>query len=214
MNKPSIADLRINYLSNELLEKNVCSDPIEQFGIWFKDAKDSGIREPNAMVLSTIRGNKPSSRVVLLKGYDDQGFTFFTNYLSDKGIQMAETPFVSLNFFWDILERQVRLEGTVEKLTEKDSDEYFWSRPRGSQIGAWVSNQSSVIESREVLEEKLKHYTDKFKDSEIIPRPPYWGGYLVRPDSMEFWQGRTSRLHDRLLYNREDKGWKISRLSS
>ncbi len=213
MNKASVADLRINYVTNELLEKNVFNDPVRQFEIWFKDAKDSGIREPNAMVLSTIEDNKPSSRVVLLKGFDSEGFVFYTNYLSDKGIQMAETPFVSLNFFWDILERQVRVEGTVEKVSEKDSDEYYWSRPRGSQIGAWVSNQSSVVETREVLQEKLDYFEAKFKDMEVIPRPPHWGGYLVRPEKIEFWQGRPNRLHDRLLFSHDGDAWKIERLS-
>ncbi|NBA84682.1 pyridoxamine 5'-phosphate oxidase [Emticicia sp. CRIBPO] len=213
MNKASVADLRINYVTNELLEKNVFNDPVRQFEIWFKDAKDSGIREPNAMVLSTIEDNKPSSRVVLLKGFDSEGFVFYTNYLSDKGIQMAETPFVSLNFFWDILERQVRVEGTVEKVSEKDSDEYYWSRPRGSQIGAWVSNQSSVVETREVLQEKLDYFEAKFKDMEVIPRPPHWGGYLVRPEKIEFWQGRPNRLHDRLLFSHDGAAWKIERLS-
>lgn len=213
MNKASVADLRINYVTNELLERNVSDDPVRQFEIWFKDAKDSGIREPNAMVLSTIEDNKPSSRVVLLKGFDSEGFVFYTNYLSDKGIQMAATPFVSLNFFWDILERQVRIEGTVEKVSENDSDEYYWSRPRGSQIGAWVSNQSSVVETREVLQEKLEFFEDKFKNTEIIPRPPHWGGYLVRPEKIEFWQGRPNRLHDRLLFSHEAAGWKIDRLS-
>jgi pyridoxamine 5'-phosphate oxidase len=213
MNKASVADLRINYVTNELLEKNVFNDPVQQFEIWFKDAKDSGIREPNAMVLSTIEDNKPSSRVVLLKGFDPEGFVFYTNYLSDKGIQMAETPFVSLNFFWDILERQVRIEGAVEKVSDKDSDEYYWSRPRGSQIGAWVSNQSSVVETREVLQEKLDYFEAKFKDTEVIPRPPHWGGYLVRPEKIEFWQGRPNRLHDRLLFSHNGAAWKIERLS-
>ncbi len=213
MNKASLADLRINYLSNELLEKNVCPDPMKQFGIWFKDAKDSGIREPNALVLSTIRENKPSSRVVLLKGYEKEGFSFYTNYLSDKGIQMAASPFVSLAFFWDILERQVRVEGRVEKLSAEESDAYFAVRPRASQIGAWVSNQSAVIESREVLEEKQQFFEEKFGNSAPVPRPPHWGGYLVVPDSVEFWQGRSSRLHDRLLYTRQGTEWKIERLS-
>ncbi len=214
MNRDSIKDLRINYESNELLEKNVFKNPISQFNTWFDDAIKSGIREPNAMVLSTISDNKPNSRIVLLKGIENEGFVFFTNYNSQKGSDLLYNPNASLNFFWDILERQVRINGHVEKISEKESDLYFWARPKGSQIGAWVSNQSEVIENRDIIEKKLEEFTLKFENEEKIPRPPHWGGYILKPESIEFWQGRTSRLHDRLLYKlQEDSSWKLERLS-
>lgn len=209
--KTNIADLRENYTKNELIEKNVIENPIEQFKIWFEDAIKSGIKEPNAMCLSTLKNDRPSSRIVLLKGIDE-GFVFFTNYESNKGIEISMNQFAALNFFWAELERQIRIEGFVEKVTEAESDEYFYSRPRGSQIGAWVSNQSKVIENRAILEEKLIEIEKKY-NNQPIPRPPHWGGYRLIADRIEFWQGRPSRLHDRILYSKIESNWRIERLS-
>ena len=213
MDKSHFANLRKSYVLHELLEENVSDNPIFQFEEWFKDALASEIKEPNAMVISTIKEGKPTARVVLLKGFDESGFSFFTNYKSHKGIELEKNHFGALTFFWDLLERQVRIEGKIEQLSLKESDNYFWSRPRESQIGAWVSEQSSEISGREVLVKSLDFYNKKFKDLEIIPRPTHWGGYLLRPTSIEFWQGRESRLHDRILYSYNSKNWKISRLS-
>lgn len=214
MNRDVIKDLRINYSINELLEKNVSENPFDQFNFWFQEAMESQIREPNAMVLSTIFENKPQSRIVLLKGLENGGFVFYTNYKSNKGKEITDNPNACINFFWDLLERQVRINGRIEKITEDESNDYFWSRPLGSQIGAWVSDQSELIESREILDEKLIYYTDKFKGLEKVPRPSHWGGFKLVPDSIEFWQGRSSRLHDRIRYRLEsDKSWVIERLS-
>lgn len=213
MNKTDVAALRQSYTQNELLEENVLENPIKQFGKWFKEALDVQILEPNAMILSTVSDGKPHGRVVLLKGFDENGFTFYTNYKSNKGNEVAETPFASLTFFWGDLERQVRVEGSIEKVSGTESDEYYHSRPRGSQIGAWVSNQSSVIANREVIEKRLVELENEFKDVEVIPRPAHWGGYCVNPERIEFWQGRPNRLHDRILFTKVGEDWKIERLS-
>ncbi len=213
MNKTDVAALRQSYTQNELLEENVLENPIKQFGKWFKEALDVQILEPNAMILSTVSDGKPHGRVVLLKGFDENGFTFYTNYKSNKGNEVAETPFASLTFFWGDLERQVRIEGSIEKVSGTESDEYYHSRPRGSQIGAWVSNQSSVIAGREVIEQRLTELENEFKDVELIPRPAHWGGYCVNPERIEFWQGRPNRLHDRILFTKVGDDWKIERLS-
>lgn len=213
MDKTTLANLRNNYTLNELLENNVSTNPIIQFSVWFKDAINAELVEANAMVLSTIKDSKPSARVVLLKGFDEKGFVFFTNYNSHKGLELEGNSAACLTFFWDKLERQVRIEGLIEKVSSEDSDAYFWSRPRESQIGAWVSEQSTVIEGRGMLDEKLAFFQQKFENEEIIPRPKHWGGYVLKPQTIEFWQGRPNRLHDRLLYTYENDSWKIERLS-
>ncbi|MBA4849511.1 pyridoxamine 5'-phosphate oxidase [Emticicia sp. BO119] len=209
--KTDVAALRLNYLLNELVEENVLENPIKQFEKWFKEAIDAKVLEPNAMHLATISNGKPHGRIVLLKGFDESGFVFFTNYESNKGKEIAEVPFASLTFFWGSMERQVRVEGQIVKTSATESDEYFQLRPRGSQIGAWVSQQSTVV-SREELENRQKELEAKYGD-DFIPRPPYWGGYRLIPERIEFWQGRPSRLHDRILFTDIGGSWKIERLS-
>ena len=209
-----LESIRKDYRLQSLLEKDVDADPVKQFEIWWHQAIQSGIDEPNAMTVATSTpSGKPSARIMLLKGIRNKGFVFFSNYLSRKGKQMEENPFVSLVFFWKELERQVRVEGEITKISEKESDEYFSKRPLESRIGAWSSPQSKVIKSRDILEKNVSDYTNRF-GSENIPRPPYWGGYFVNPMLIEFWQGRPGRLHDRLQYTVGKKGtWKIERLA-
>lgn len=196
-----------------LSENSVLSDPISQFSVWMNDAIESNLLEPNAMILSTANKNGiPSARTVLLKGFDNKGFVFFTNYMSAKAKDLGENPNTALLFLWLELERQIRITGKVEKLSNEESEKYFSSRPRESQLGAWASKQSSVIANRKVLEEQYEDMKRKF-DGKEIPLPPFWGGYRVNPQRIEFWQGRESRLHDRICYTLDAGKWKIERLS-
>lgn len=209
-----LAGIRKDYRLQSLLEKDVDANAMKQFETWWHQAIESKIEEPNAMTLATssIEG-QPSARIVLLKGIETGGFVFFTNYHSKKGQQIAANPKVSLVFFWKELERQVRIEGSIKKVDAGESDTYFSSRPHQSQIGAWSSPQSEPISSREILEKNVEAYTSKFQ-SQDIPRPENWGGYIVTPGLIEFWQGRPGRLHDRLQYTlSETKSWTIERLA-
>jgi pyridoxamine 5'-phosphate oxidase len=210
---PKIADIRKDYKLQTLLEIDMAPDPIVQFSKWWNEAVKSEIDEVNAMTLATAdKSNIPSARIVLLKGYDKNGFVFFTNYQSHKGEQLLQNPNACLVFFWKELERQIRITGTVEKISAAESDTYFSSRPTGSRIGAWASPQSSVIGNRTVIEEKLKELEQQFGDDNI-PRPQHWGGYIVKPVQIEFWQGRPSRLHDRMQYTLQEASWVIERLA-
>lgn len=210
----NLHDYRKNYQRGALDEKTVDPNPLQQFRTWFYEAKeDEGVDEVNAMTLATLGlDGFPRGRVVLLKKYDEYGFYFYTNYTSDKARSIEKNNQVSLSFFWSSLERQIIIKGTVEKTSEADSANYFSGRPRGSQLGAWVSDQSCVVENREYLERQLKQLEDRF-DGKEIPAPPFWGGYLVRPQEIEFWQGRPNRLHDRIRYRLEDLDWIIERLA-
>jgi len=196
-----------------LTEENIDLDPFKQFDIWFKEAKDIGLKDPNAMnVASATKNGIPSSRMVLLKSYDKNGFIFYTNYTSRKSKEIIDNPSVALNFFWDALERQVRVEGKVSKVDPKISDEYFSSRSRLSQLGAHASNQSEIIENYDVITSKLDELEKKY-DGKEIPRPDHWGGFIIVPTTIEFWQGHEGRIHDRLKFYKENSEWKLVRLS-
>jgi pyridoxamine 5'-phosphate oxidase len=209
----SIADLRREYARARLDEKDVSHDPMVEFARWFADAQAVQVEEPNAMVLATATNDgAPSARVVLLKGFDQLGFVFFTDYRSRKGSELEHNPRAALVLHWSELERQVRITGAVERTSAEDSEAYFRSRPLGSRLGAWVSHQSVVIPSRIVLEHGLGEVERRFGDGEV-PLPPHWGGYRVKPETIEFWQGRENRLHDRIRYVRGSAGWRIERLA-
>jgi pyridoxamine 5'-phosphate oxidase len=214
IDKTTIENLRQEYKAKSLTEKEVSKNPITQFEKWFKEAMLSDLLEPNIMTLATASPDgKPSARMVLLKGFDQKGFIFYSNYLSRKGKELAKNPHASLVFYWHELERQVRIEGTIEKLGKEESERYFHSRPKDSQIGALVSPQSQEIASRKELEEKWLELEEKYQNKEV-PKPSFWGGYILRPQLIEFWQGRPGRLHDRLLFKRVDKAtWKLVRLA-
>jgi len=209
----SLADLRKDYSLSGLLEKDLARDPFRQFDKWFQEATAAKLVEPNAMTLATAtKDGRPSARTVLLKGVDGRGFVFYTNYESRKGREIAENPRASLVLPWIGLERQVIAEGTLTKVSREESAAYFHSRPRASQLGAWVSQQSSIITGRAVLEDAMKALEKKHAGAEV-PVPPAWGGYRLTPETVEFWQGRRSRLHDRLRYRREAGEWIVERLA-
>ncbi len=212
-----LAQLRKSYEKAQLDESASKADPVEQFGVWFEQALDARVPEPNAMTLATVgESGRPSTRVVLIKGYDARGLVWFTNYESRKGRELLVNPQAALQFHWVELERVVRIEGRVEKVTALESDEYYKTRPLDSRIGAWASPQSQVIPSRMLLVTNAARYGAQFLATHPLagpPRPPHWGGYRLAPDTWEFWQGRTSRLHDRLRYRLEDGAWVRERLA-
>jgi len=213
MNKEQLQKLRENYSKHSLDESDVNYDPIIQFESWMKEAMNAEVPEPNAMTLSTVdANNKPHSRVVLLKGIEEGDFVFYTNWQSEKGSEIEQNPNTALCFLWLELERQVRIEGIAEKLSQEESEEYFKKRPYKSQIGALASNQSSVVPNREFLEKRFEELEEKYNEGDV-PKPESWGGYRIRPEVLEFWQGRRSRLHDRIKYEKVGNKWDIKRLS-
>jgi len=213
VNKETLENLRQDYRAAQLNDNDINKSPIKQFDKWFSEAITAEIFEPNAMTLATAdKSGKPNARIVLLKGFDENGFSFYTNYLSTKGKEIKKNPQACLVFFWGELERQVRIEGKIEKLSKEASEKYFHSRPVGSQIGAIVSPQSQIITDRKVLEIKVDELTAKY-EGKTIPKPAHWGGYILKPTAIEFWQGRTSRLHDRIKYDLINARWQTNRLA-
>jgi len=207
------AGFRHEYIGHGLRRTDLDPDPIKQFYAWFGAAAKAGIHDANAMTLATSDDGKPSARVVLLKDFDERGFTFFTNYSSDKGHELEKNPNAALVFYWMEVERQIRINGEVEKTSREESEHYFHSRPAGAQLGAWASHQSQVIDGRRVLDARLEEMKQRFSKGEI-PLPPHWGGYRVKPYRIEFWQGRPDRLHDRFSYTLQSDGsWRIDRLA-
>lgn len=213
MTGKNLAEIRSDYSLRELSKESVDSDPFAEFGAWMDEALRAKVNEPTAMTLSSVGGDsRPSSRVVLLKGFDSSGFVFFTNYNSRKGRELAENPYAVVNFFWPELERQVNISGRADKVSERESDEYFQTRPFTSRVGAWASDQSEKIASKMDIMTKVAKLLVKYATGNV-PRPPHWGGFRIIPDRFEFWQGRPSRLHDRILYELIDGVWQTSRLS-
>ncbi len=204
---------RQEYGSQRLIVEKMHANPVKQFRLWFKEAERAGVKEPNTMTLATVsQQGQPTIRIMLMKEITDQGLVFYTNFKSRKGREMEELPKAALNFYWQDLERQVRFDGTVTKVPDDESDEYFHTRPRGSQLGAWVSEQSEPIPSRDYLEAQLKVYESRYKEHDI-PRPTHWGGYLLTPVRVEFWQGGPHRLHDRIQYSLNNEHWDLQRLA-
>jgi pyridoxamine 5'-phosphate oxidase len=209
-----LSKLRREYSKESLDVSTILPDPIEQFGRWFHEAIEAEVLEPNAMNLSTINeDNRPSSRIVLLKGVEEKKFVFYTNYQSTKGKELTRNPACALTFFWPELERQIRIEGTAERVDDERSEKYFQSRPRSSQIGAWTSPQSTIIEARSILEERALQIEKRFEGMALLPKPKQWGGFQIDPLVIEFWQGRPSRLHDRIQFAKVDGVWKVYRLA-
>ena len=209
----SIAEIRNDYTLAGLRRIDLDADPVLQFQKWFQQARDAQLLEPTAMTLATADSTgRPSARIVLLKGLDERGFVFFTNYESRKGRDLSGNPNAALVFYWAELERQVRVRGTVDRISREESEKYFTARPRGHQLGAWVSTQSEIIPDRTVLEKRLKEFEQQYPN--VVPLPPFWGGYVVSPAEIEFWQGRSNRLHDRFRYTKQaDGSWLIERLA-
>ena len=213
MTSSDLANLRRSYSKRQLSEETVAADPFEQFSVWMQETLRSEIIDANAMILSTVSADcRPSSRVVLLKGFDKSGFVFFTNYESRKSSDLASNPNAVIHFFWAELERQINITGSVTRVSRDESEKYFRSRPLESKIGAWASRQSSIVESREALEKRYAELKAAYSDGEV-PCPPFWGGFRLQPERFEFWQGRDNRLHDRICYTVKGESWQITRLS-